>query len=253
MRFAINGSRAAVVLAVAIMGCIEDARADCQLGNPSFELVNSGNPFAAWSRFGAVSVETSLVAHGGLAARISGANTGPWELSGLWQALDTAPGERWRVSARVGHRSANPITGAARALINVEWRASDGSLIAYESTPVLDASSPTDVLRCVRFDTGPAPAGTATTRMLLAYQQSPALESGAAIFDVVSFDTADDAAREANQWADFPGGREIAFGGYQWRVKGPGFYGPGPNQFSDAANCVWGASDELHLTIRQTG
>lgn len=230
-----------------------NAIGQCQLENPSFELVNSGSPFAAWSRFGAVTANTSLVAHGGLAASVSGPNSGGWDASGLWQQLDSAPGERWIISARVGHRAGNPIVGAATGIINVEWRAANGSLIDFESVAVVDAATPRGRLRCVSFETGPAPAGTASARLVLGFLQSPAQESGAVIFDLISFDTADEAAKAARQWGDFPGGREVAFAGHNWRVKGPGFYGPGPSVFSDATNCVWVDGDGLHLTIRNTG
>ncbi len=53
------------------------------------------------------------------------------------------------------------------------------------------------------------------------------------------------------QWNDFPGGTTVDFAGRTWRVKGPGYYGPGPNVFSDAADCVWvDAQQRLHLTLR---
>ena len=52
------------------------------------------------------------------------------------------------------------------------------------------------------------------------------------------------------QWNDFPGGRTVDFGGYTWRVKGPGYYGPGGNLFCHTEDCVWvDSSDQLHLTL----
>jgi hypothetical protein len=53
------------------------------------------------------------------------------------------------------------------------------------------------------------------------------------------------------QWNDFPGGRTIDFSGYTWRVKGPGWYGPGPSLFCDNSSCVWvDGEDRLHMTIK---
>jgi hypothetical protein len=64
-----------------------------------------------------------------------------------------------------------------------------------------------------------------------------------------SFPTIDDV-----QWNDFPGGRTIEFSDRIWRVKGPGFYGPGPNNFSDSEQSVWVDDlERLHMTIRQIG
>ena len=56
------------------------------------------------------------------------------------------------------------------------------------------------------------------------------------------------------QWNDFPGGRTVNFSGRSWRVKGPGYFGPGPNLFDDSANAASVDSlGRLHLTIHKIG
>ncbi|MBD3337353.1 MAG: hypothetical protein GF355_17710, partial [Candidatus Eisenbacteria bacterium] len=55
---------------------------------------------------------------------------------------------------------------------------------------------------------------------------------------------------DEQQWSDFPGGRTLGFAGRTWRVKGPGYYGPGPNVFCDEPDCVWvDGEGRLHLTL----
>ena len=66
--------------------------------------------------------------------------------------------------------------------------------------------------------------------------------------DQATFDEIGPPSIDDIQWNDFPGGRTISFSGYNWRVKGPGIYGPGPNRFSDAADIVWvDAGGQHHL------
>ena len=46
-------------------------------------------------------------------------------------------------------------------------------------------------------------------------------------------------------------GRTLNFSDRLWRVKGPGWYGPGNNYFSDSPQSVWvDAEDRMHLTIK---
>jgi hypothetical protein len=224
--------------------------AQCMLINPSFELAGSpGSVFAGWSQFGAVGLSVAA-SHGSAAARVSGPNTGTWDVSGFWQALDSGPGDTWKVMGTVRVPSSKPLAGQSAAIVNVEWRTGGGALISYESHSVALASSPQDSTLAFSFTTGTAPVGTASARLLLGVLQGPGDPQRDAIFDQARFERQTTPSIEAIQWNDFPGGRSLTFAGRPWRVKGPGYYGPGPNHFSDAPGSVWvDGNGDLHLTI----
>jgi hypothetical protein len=154
----------------------------------------------------------------------------------------------------VGHTAADPIAGEARGIVNVEWRDADDTLISYESHVVVDPSTPTGVMHRVQFETGPAPPGTFRTRILLGKLQGPGQDPGSIFFDHVQFRNLTPPTLDDIQWDDFPGGRTIQFADRLWRVKGPGFYGPGMSLFADGPSHVWvDAEDRLHMTIRRVG
>jgi hypothetical protein len=224
------------------------------LANPSFELSGSGGAtFGGWNQFGTVG-SSSQTTHGARSARVSGPNTGGWDVSAYWQRLDTEPGQQWSASVRVWHTASRPLIGESRAIVNIEWRDAGGNLIDFESYTAADAFTPTDEIIEFTVESGPAPPGTVATHFLLGVLQSPADPSPDVYYDQSTFDSSGPPTLDELQWFDFPGGRTLTFSGMTWRVKGPGFYGPGPNLFCDDAACTWvDAEDRLHLTIQEIG
>ncbi|MFN0149382.1 MAG: FlgD immunoglobulin-like domain containing protein [bacterium] len=245
--------KACALVTLLLLGGLDarTANAQCLLANPSFELSGSGGSvFAGWNQFGSVGSST-VAPHGAKAARVSGPNAGGWDVSAYWQRLDTAPGQRWAASVSVRHSSVRPLTGLSRAIVNVEWRNSSGALISYESYTAADLSTPTDTFVEFAVETPPAPAGTASTHFLLGVLQSPGSPVPDVYYDQATFEYLGPPTLDQRQWLDFPGGRVINFSGRSWRVKGPGFYGPGPNLFCDTPSCTWvDAQSRLHLTIQ---
>ena len=153
---------AALALTLALGGLPPgQAHSQCILANPSFELPGSYPAvFGGWNQFGAVG-STTEATHGAVAARVSGPNMGGWDVSGYWQRLDSAPGERWSASVRSWHTATNPLVGDSRAILNIEWRDAAGDLIEYESHTVADATTPVDEIQDFSVESGEAPAGTA--------------------------------------------------------------------------------------------
>jgi hypothetical protein len=239
----------AILLCLLFFGGLE---AQCVLANPSFEIAGSnGAVFAGWEQFGSTgSVGTAF--HGSQAARVSGQNSGAGSESGYWQQLGCEPGERWRIGGQVLNPSSAPLTGDSIARIKVEWFNAGGGFIALDTYTVADASAPLDQYLAFNLLSQPAPAGTAAFRPVFTVLQSQGDPATDVYYDQVfcyssSYPTMDDV-----QWNDFPGGRSLEFSNRIWRVKGPGFYGPGPNNFSDSPSSVWvDAQDRLHLTISQ--
>ncbi len=245
-----------ITAALLLLVCLSrQAAGQCQLANPSFELSGgSGSTFAGWGDVNSVSASTTMVSHGHVSARMSGPDTGNWGVSGVAQALDTSPGDRWAVFARVGHSSTDPLAGKASGIVFVEWRDGSDELISDEIHVVIEPSTPTDVMHRVQLETGPAPPGTVSMVILAAKLQSPANDPGSVFFDHIQFRNLTPPTIDDIQWNTFAGGRTIEFADRSWRVKGPGYYGPGPSLFSDAADHVWiDAEGRLHMTIRKVG
>ena len=226
------------------------AAGQCILANPSFEIGESGDRvFGGWEQYG-VFGSVNDASHGSMAALVSGPDSGDWDLSAFWQTQDCSPGEQWDVTGHVQHPSSKPLTGQCGAIVNIEWRDSGGVMIDYQSVTVADAASPTDQYLDFAFVSTPAPTGTAQIHFLLAAIQSPTDPSPDVYYDQVTLFSTTPPTIDDVQWNDFPGGRTLEFGGHTWRVKGPGYYGPGGNLFCHTEDCVWiDASDQLHITL----
>ncbi len=223
--------------------------AQCLLMNPSFEIAgSSGAVFAGWNQFGVVG-SSSAASHGAVAARVTGPGSA-WGVSGFWQGLDSSPGDTWKVMGTVRVPSAKPIVGQSAAIVNIEWRDSGGNLISYESHTVATAATTPDSTVAFSFVSGSAPAGTTSARLLIGVLQGAGDPARDVIYDQIRFEKQTTPSLEAVQWNDFPGGRTLQFAGRTWRVKGTGYYGPGPNLFSDSPSAVWvDGNGALHLTI----
>lgn len=248
------GARVSGVSIVAALLLAGPARAQCLLANPSFEIAgSSGNVFAGWNQFGVVGSSSTAV-HGVLAARVSGPNTGNWDVSGYWQAQSTSPGERWRARGTVRTPSAARLAGQSRAIVNIEWRDAGGALISYESHDVATAASPADSNLAFDVSTATAPPNTASARLLLGVLQGPGDPQRDAIYDAITFEKQTTPSLDSLQWGDFGTGRTLFFAGRTWRVKGTGVYGPGPNSFSASPSMIWVDDNGwLHLTITKSG
>ena len=243
---------AILFVACAIAGA-RGAAAQCTPMNPSFEIAGSGTRFAGWNQYGTTGMSTGAI-HGSVAARVSGLNNGTWDFSRYWQQMACAAGEQWTGSVYVMHPSSRPLTGSSKALVNIEWRDSGGNLISYDSFTAADASTPTDQFRLFTFQSRPAPAGTVALRLLIGTQQAPGEPVPDVIYDQVTLYSLTPPTVEDAQWGDFPGGRTVTFAGRTWRVKGPGYYGPGPSSYGATADFVWVDTDgRMHLTIKKSG
>lgn len=228
------------------------AASQCMLADPSFELEGSGaQVFAGWNQFGPVS-RSGQVVHGHGAAQVTGPNTGQFDVAGVWQNLACSPGQRWTTSVYVAPSASAPLLGQSQAILNIEWRSAAGALISYESHAAADPSSPPGVFRRYEVVSQAAPSGTASIHFLLGVLQGPADPTPTVIFDQARCENQGPPTLESLQWVDFGGGRTLSFAGRLWRVKGPGFFGPGPNSFDNGVNAVAvDPSGRLHLTVRK--
>lgn len=242
--------RIPLVIALLLLASATAARAQCMLINPSFEFDGTtGTVFQGWSQFGPVGIATEST-HGQRSARVDGPDTGGLDVAGVWQALESGPGDVWDVDVDV--RALVALAGGSRALVNVEWRDAGETLLDYVSYDALTSASGTSTTLVVT--TPAAPAGTATVRLLLGVLQDAGDPRPTVAFDRARFERRTSPSLDEIQWTDFPGGRSLDFAGRTWRVKGPGFYAPGPNNFADGPQNVWvDAEDRLHVRLRKIG
>lgn len=240
-----------LILLIFIIGFNNKLAGQCILANPSFEIEGSeGNIFAGWDQFGSVDYDTTAV-HGSFAAKTSGPNYGGWDVSAFWQRLDCDVGEQWEVTGFVKHSSASPLTGSCLAIVNIEWRDAVDGLIDYDSFTVADPVSITDEFIEFSILSSTAPSGAAATHLLVGVLQSPTDPSPDVYYDQITFYSTTYPTIDDMQWDDFPDGRTIDFSNFTWRVKGSGWYGPGPNNFSHLPESVWvDNEDKLHLTLK---
>lgn len=244
----------AAALSLAMLVAALPAAAQCILANPSFEMLGSGGAtFGGWNQFGRVG-STTIADHGSRAARLLGPNLGGWDVSGVWQARTCAPGQAWAITGHVRHPSWKPLNGDCAAIVNIEWRDAGDNLISYQSFEVADPASPVDQWLDFALTSPGAPAGTATARLVVGLLQAPGAPEPEAWFDQVTFDSTTPPTLDQLQWNDFPGGTTLQFGGRSWRVKGPGWFGPGDNYFSNLSDRVWvDGGGNLHLTVKRYG
>lgn len=226
--------------------------AQCALANPSFEITGSnGLFFAGWNQFGNVG-SSSAAYHGSLAAKLSGQNNGSQNASGYWQQLDCEVGEQWEISGHVFIAANAPLGSTSEALIKVEWYNASGGLIDYDSITIADAASPPGEYIAFALLSTQAPAGTVAMRLVACVIQNPGDAVPELNFDQITCYSTTSPTIDDVQWVDFPDGRILEFSGRTYRVKGSGWYGPGPNNFSHLPQSVWvDSQDRLHLTIKQ--
>ncbi|MEK6701309.1 MAG: glycoside hydrolase family 16 protein [Planctomycetota bacterium] len=155
------------------------------LMNESFEDPGpgAGGPLYYWTKFGQAYNDTNAPRTGQRTAKLFGNFTGSFNNSGIYQDVPATPGSRWRASSYWLTRSADAIAGANTTAINIEFRSAAGTLLSYQSTPAIDASTIRDVY--VRREVqAVAPPNTATVRVVLIFFQ-PAMAAGSAMIDDV--------------------------------------------------------------------
>lgn len=181
-------SRAAAAAAVlSILGAASAASANL-LANPSFEepvLTGGDVPGAVgWNAFGGVFTIRVAPQSGDNALKMFGA------VSGVFQDFPTSPGEQWIGSAYGLNFNGDPILPGQIGAVNIEWRDAGSNLISFDTTPLLDSTTPQGSLPSdynLGTVTGTAPAGAATARFVLITGAFAGPGGGAVWFDNASF------------------------------------------------------------------
>lgn len=174
---------------LALSGILLSVAEASVLLNPGFEVpaVTGGDLFGAggWVVFGGGTYTTNLSPHSGLNAfKTFG------DVSGAFQEFPASPGQVWEGGVWALNPAFDPMVGGQIAAVNIEWRDSADSLISYDSTLLLTASSPTGfgssdyIFGDVR---GVAPDGTTAARFVLIAGAFAGPGGGAPRFDDASF------------------------------------------------------------------
>jgi hypothetical protein len=223
--------------------------AQCLLVNPSFELLETAMP-AGWNRFGDTSLSAEAV-HGFYSLQLAGLHYVPWQVSAVWQELPGEAGEEWSYSAWLRITGEQPLLEASCAILNLEWRDAAGSLIGYQSHSLADWASPADEWILAEGIFGPAPVGTASVHLLAGLLQDAQAPASVIQYDQLTIYSHNTPTIEEAQWLDFPTGNSLSFAGYNWRLKGNGWYGPGDNWFSADSQAVYTDESGLHLVLQE--
>ena len=242
---------ALVALGVVPAAAGEGDDVDCLYDNPSFEMGPGleGNPVSGWSSFGNTGLGNGLVSHGTRALWLYGPFTGDIGSSRVRCFMEAYDGWSYDLKVDVGHRSDDPLVGAARAFFTVRWRNNGGTILEEEVVVLLNSQDQADVMSTTQADIGPAPFGTTSAEIEFSFRQTAAQETGRVWIDSFRLDRA---VPIVNQWGDF-GNRRIDFAGHSWRVKNT-YQGPGPNLFSDSSDNARLQDDgTLFMGIDQAG
>jgi len=171
----------------ALIGLASTAHANL-LANPSFELpVLSGGDVpgaVGWTAFNAVFTIRVAPQDGDQALKMFGTP------SGVFQDFPTLPGQEWIGSVYGLNFSGDPLSGAQIGAANIEWRDSGGNLISFETSQIVNSSTPQGSLPGdYVFGTvsGVAPAGAVTARFVLITGAFAGPGGGAVWFDNASF------------------------------------------------------------------
>lgn len=164
---------------------------DNLLQNPGFEDGLNG-----WSTFGNAFSETAappqfVPFEGDGLGVMFGNFTGDFNVSGMFQAFDAAPGSMWALDVYSRHYSGDALFGDGPpdsnwAVQKIAFKNADGAEIGAVESIILSGASPTDVWIDNDPIMGTAPDGTTAVEAFLLFLQ-PFNDGGAAHFDNASF------------------------------------------------------------------
>lgn len=157
--------------------------------NPSFETVNAnGSEFLpGWTPYDPaapnIQQNNAFPRTGVFSALIFGQFNGVLNDSVLYQDIEATAGDTVDASVWAAHVGFDALQGGNFAFLNIEFLDAGGELISFVTEVALTESDPTD-LHIQTMVSGVAPAGTASARVVLGFQQ-PADGVGAVHFDDV--------------------------------------------------------------------
>ncbi len=222
----------------------------CGTSNPSFEIGpgNEGNPLSGWTINGNVIRSSSYVSHGSLGVALSGPFTGQTDFSRIYTRMECNPGWQHRVFIDALHSDSNPILGNARIYFIAKWMNSSNDILETQYVTLINADTATGVFQNINQLLNPAPSGTSSVQIELAFLQTTAQEIGRAYLDNLRFNR----VNPPNfQWGDFGSNSYLTFADRSWRVKSI-YSGPGPNSFTPG-NAAVNSQGKLELSVSQNG
>jgi len=197
---------ACVVMVVLMMAA--SASAQNVIVNPSFETGPTGGYPSSWLAYGnVVTVRNSspqYVAYEGTKmVALNGNDSGPYNVSALYQEFSSNPGDEWMLSAMSRHWSGDPMIGNASTgnymVQRIAFKDATDALIDYTEAIILDGTFATDTWIANEAISAIAPEGTVQVEALIMYVQADT-DGGEGQVDYVEFIYCGVVAVEESSW-----------------------------------------------------
>lgn len=206
------------VLSIAALAASAGA-AHAQLLNTSFETAGtSGRVFANWIDFGNsipnISRAAEFVNSGAFSCKMFGQFTGDFNVTGIFQDLPTTRDQVWDAAASFGHLSNDAVVGLNSAVMNIEFRASNGDLLEFWTVEGVTPATPTNTL-FQRQISAVAPDDAVVARIIFLFLQ-PDLDAGAVHIDDASLASSSSSQALINPGFELAGGVGAAQGMRGW-------------------------------------
>ncbi len=200
--------RVAVYVVMILMMTAGAASAQNVLLNPSFETGPTGGYPSDWLAYGNVVVyrnsSPQYVAYEGMrTVGMLGNDSGPYNVSAIYQEFTSSPGDEWVLSAKSRHYSGDPMTGDASTgnyvVQRIAFKDGADALLDYTEAIILDGTYATDTWFDNAAITAIAPEGTVQVEALIMYVQADT-DGGEGQVDYIEFIYSGVVAVEESSW-----------------------------------------------------
>jgi len=205
-----NGYRVRVAIYVVIVILMAAAAASAQnvLLNPSFESGRVNSYPESWSAYGNAVVQRSkspqYVAYEGTRlVALFGNDSGPYNVSAIYQEFASNQGDEWILSAKSRHWNGDPMIGNASTgnymVQRIAFKDAADALLDYTESIILDGTFATDTWIDNQPISAIAPEGTVQVEALIMYVQADT-DGGEGQVDYVEFIYCGVVAVEESSW-----------------------------------------------------
>jgi hypothetical protein len=187
--------RIAVYVVMILLMTAATASAQNVIVNPSFETGPTGGYPADWLAYGNAVVYRNSVPQydaydGSKSVGLFGNDSGPYNVSAIYQEFSSNPGDEWALYAQSRHWSGDPMIGNASTgnymVQRIAFYDDTDALLDYAEAIILDGTSATDTWIDNEPISAIAPEGTVQVEALIMYFQADT-DGGEGQVDYIEF------------------------------------------------------------------